>query len=60
MHMKHRLESDSRLVRGLVLDHGARHPVRAATEVPVCHFCSCLGVALTCALPRLSFAVCRT
>ena len=26
--MKHRLESDSRLVRGLVLDHGARHPVR--------------------------------
>lgn len=26
MHMKHRLESDSRLVRGLVLDHGARHP----------------------------------
>jgi hypothetical protein len=27
--MKHRLESDSRLVRGLVLDHGARHPVRA-------------------------------
>lgn len=26
MHMKHRLESDTRLVRGLVLDHGARHP----------------------------------
>jgi T-complex protein 1 subunit zeta len=26
MAMKHRLESDTRLVRGLVLDHGARHP----------------------------------
>ncbi len=24
--MRHRLESDTRLVRGLVLDHGARHP----------------------------------
>jgi hypothetical protein len=24
--MKHRLERDTRLVRGLVLDHGARHP----------------------------------
>lgn len=26
MHMVHRTASDSRLVRGLVLDHGARHP----------------------------------
>ncbi|KAJ1968579.1 T-complex protein 1 subunit zeta [Dispira parvispora] len=26
MKMQHRTESDSRLVRGLVLDHGARHP----------------------------------
>lgn len=26
MHMKHKLDSDTRLVRGLVLDHGARHP----------------------------------
>jgi len=26
MHMKHKLESDTRLIRGLVLDHGARHP----------------------------------
>lgn len=24
--MKHKLDSDTRLVRGLVLDHGARHP----------------------------------
>lgn len=26
MHMKHKLDADTRLVRGLVLDHGARHP----------------------------------
>ena len=26
MHMEHRQASDSRLVRGLVLDHGGRHP----------------------------------
>ena len=26
MHMKHKLDSDTRLVSGLVLDHGARHP----------------------------------
>lgn len=26
LHMKHKLDNDSRLVRGLVLDHGARHP----------------------------------
>jgi hypothetical protein len=26
MHMKHKLDKDTRLVRGLVLDHGARHP----------------------------------
>jgi T-complex protein 1 subunit zeta len=26
MHMKHKLDSDTRLVRGLVLDHGSRHP----------------------------------
>lgn len=24
--MRHKLDSDTRLVRGLVLDHGARHP----------------------------------
>ena len=24
--MKHKLDKDTRLVRGLVLDHGARHP----------------------------------
>eukprot|EP00246_Nothoceros_aenigmaticus_P002535 TRINITY_DN13400_c0_g2_i1.p1 TRINITY_DN13400_c0_g2~~TRINITY_DN13400_c0_g2_i1.p1 ORF type:complete len:535 (-),score=113.38 TRINITY_DN13400_c0_g2_i1:180-1784(-) len=26
MHMRHRLDTDTRLVEGLVLDHGARHP----------------------------------
>jgi chaperonin GroEL (HSP60 family) len=26
MHMRHKLDQDTRLVRGLVLDHGARHP----------------------------------
>lgn len=26
MHMEHRQASDSRLVKGLVLDHGGRHP----------------------------------
>ena len=26
MHMMHRTDSETRLVKGLVLDHGARHP----------------------------------
>jgi len=26
MHMSHKLANDTKLVRGLVLDHGARHP----------------------------------
>jgi T-complex protein 1 subunit zeta len=26
MHMKHKLDRDTQLVKGLVLDHGARHP----------------------------------
>jgi len=26
MEMQHRTEADSRLVRGIVLDHGGRHP----------------------------------
>jgi len=26
MHMKHKLDKDTRLIRGLVLDHGSRHP----------------------------------
>lgn len=26
MEMQHRLDSDTSLIRGLVMDHGARHP----------------------------------
>jgi len=26
MHMRHKLDSDTKLIRGLVLDHGSRHP----------------------------------
>ena len=26
MHMRQKLDKDTRLIRGLVLDHGARHP----------------------------------
>lgn len=26
MHMKHRQATETRLIKGLVLDHGARHP----------------------------------
>ena len=26
MHMIHKLATESKLIRGLVLDHGARHP----------------------------------
>lgn len=26
MHMRHRLDSDTKLIRGIVMDHGARHP----------------------------------
>lgn len=26
MHMRHKLDRDTRLIKGLVLDHGSRHP----------------------------------
>ena len=26
MHMRHKFDTDTRMVQGLVLDHGARHP----------------------------------
>ena len=26
MHMKHKLDKDTKLIKGLVLDHGSRHP----------------------------------
>lgn len=53
MHMSHKTAADSRLVKGLVLDHGARHP-----DMPnVLHNCyiMTLNVSLeyekTCAAP---------
>ncbi|CAG9462850.1 unnamed protein product [Pedinophyceae sp. YPF-701] len=40
MHMRHKLDSDTRLVRGLVLDHGARHP-DMKKRVEKAHILSC-------------------
>eukprot|EP00161_Ancyromonas_sigmoides_P013270 TRINITY_DN3406_c1_g3_i1.p1 TRINITY_DN3406_c1_g3~~TRINITY_DN3406_c1_g3_i1.p1 ORF type:complete len:604 (-),score=325.09 TRINITY_DN3406_c1_g3_i1:104-1915(-) len=36
MHMQHKFERDTRLVRGLVLDHGSRHP-DMPTRLEKCH-----------------------
>jgi hypothetical protein len=36
MHMRHKLDQDTRLVKGLVLDHGARHP-DMPKRVEVCY-----------------------
>lgn len=40
MHMVHRLASDTELVRGLVLDHGARHP-DMPKRLEKCHILTC-------------------
>lgn len=40
MHMRHKLDSDTRLVRGLVLDHGSRHP-DMPKRLEKCHILSC-------------------
>ncbi|GFR52544.1 hypothetical protein Agub_g15119 [Astrephomene gubernaculifera] len=40
MHMRHKLDSDTRLVRGLVLDHGSRHP-DMPKRLDKCHILSC-------------------
>jgi T-complex protein 1 subunit zeta len=40
MHMTHKLGSDSRFVRGLVLDHGARHP-DMPKALNRCHIFTC-------------------
>jgi T-complex protein 1 subunit zeta len=40
MHMVHRLASDTQLVRGLVLDHGARHP-DMPKRLERCHILTC-------------------
>ncbi|CAI5501594.1 unnamed protein product [Closterium sp. Naga37s-1] len=40
MHMRHKLDCDSRLVEGLVLDHGARHP-DMKKRVENCYILTC-------------------
>jgi T-complex protein 1 subunit zeta len=40
MHMVHRLASDTQLVKGLVLDHGARHP-DMPKKLQNCHILTC-------------------
>eukprot|EP00475_Leptophrys_vorax_P043336 TRINITY_DN8315_c0_g1_i1.p1 TRINITY_DN8315_c0_g1~~TRINITY_DN8315_c0_g1_i1.p1 ORF type:complete len:540 (-),score=62.65 TRINITY_DN8315_c0_g1_i1:80-1489(-) len=40
MHMRHKLDCDSRLVEGLVLDHGARHP-DMPKRVENCYILTC-------------------
>lgn len=40
MHMVHRLASDTQLVKGLVLDHGARHP-DMPKRLTNCHILTC-------------------
>lgn len=40
MHMKHRFDTDTRLVEGLVLDHGARHP-DMKKRAENCHILTC-------------------
>lgn len=40
MQMKHRLDIDSRLVRGMVLDHGSRHP-DMPSELKNCYVLTC-------------------
>lgn len=40
MHMVHRLSSDTQLIRGLVLDHGGRHP-DMPKRLHNCHILTC-------------------
>ena len=40
IHMRHKLQSDSKLVRGLVMDHGVRHP-DMPKHVENCYVLSC-------------------
>lgn len=40
MHMVHKLGTDTRLVRGLVLDHGARH-ANMPTKLNNCYILTC-------------------
>ena len=40
MHMKHKMDKDTRLIKGLVLDHGARHP-DMPKHMENCHILTC-------------------
>ncbi|KAA6416598.1 MAG: TCP-1 cpn60 chaperonin family [Trebouxia sp. A1-2] len=40
MHMKHKMDKDTRLIKGLVLDHGARHP-DMPKHMEKCHILTC-------------------
>ena len=40
MHMRHKLDQDTQLVRGLVLDHGSRHP-DMPKRLDNCHILNC-------------------
>ncbi|GMH32894.1 hypothetical protein BSKO_00728 [Bryopsis sp. KO-2023] len=40
MHMKHKLENDTKLIKGLVLDHGGRHP-DMPRRLENCYILSC-------------------
>lgn len=40
MHMRHKLDTDTKLIRGLVLDHGSRHP-DMPKRLEDCHVLNC-------------------
>lgn len=40
MHMPHKMDTDTRLVKGLVLDHGSRHP-ETPTKLKNCYILCC-------------------
>ena len=40
MHMKHKLDKDTRLIKGLALDHGSRHP-DMPKRLERCHILTC-------------------
>jgi T-complex protein 1 subunit zeta len=40
MHMRHKFQSDTKFINGLVLDHGARHP-DMKKHVTNCHILTC-------------------
>jgi hypothetical protein len=56
MHMRHKLDQDTRLIKGLVLDHGSRHPdmpkrVEVRTQHRACvHWCPLVPLKCTACL----------